>query len=99
MVRVRVPENAAPSTVGEIDGFLVRRYRAEAEAPSDFVALGSGAKLALLAFGRGFECAAAAHFLEDSFGIEFGFEAFEGAIDGLSFFHINSTHVGNLFVF
>jgi hypothetical protein len=59
---------------------------AQAEAPSDLVALGGGAKLADFAVGRCFESAAAAHFLKDSFGIEFCFEALEGAVNGLSFF-------------
>ena len=40
-------------------------------APADFVALGSGTQLALLALGRCFKCAAAAHFFEDALGIEF----------------------------
>jgi hypothetical protein len=61
-------------------------------APADFVAFGSGTELALFALGRGFESATAAHFLEDSFGIEFGFEAFESTIDGLAFIEIHSTH-------
>ena len=80
------------STVGEVDGFGIYGRCAEAETPSDFVAFGSGAKFALLAFGRGFECTTAAHFLKNSFGIEFGFEAFESAIDWLSFFDVHSTH-------
>lgn len=46
----------------------------------------------MFALGGGFESAAAAHFLEDSFGIEFGFEAFESTIDGLAFIEIHSTH-------
>jgi hypothetical protein len=46
----------------------------------------------LFALGWGFESAAAAHFLEDSFGIEFGFEAFESPVYGLAFIEIHSTH-------
>lgn len=62
------------------------------EAPADFVALGSGTQLALLAFGRGLKCAATAHFFEDALGIKFGLEAFESTVNGLAFFHNHSTH-------
>ncbi len=77
---------AGLSAVGEVDGFDFGGCT-EGEAPSDFVALGSGAKFAFCPFGGCFEGAATAHFLEDSFGIEFGFEAFESAVDRLSFFY------------
>jgi hypothetical protein len=72
------------SIVGQVNG--LGWGCAQAEAPPDFVALGSGTKFAYFAVGRCFECAAAAHFLKDSFGIELGFEALEGAVNWLSFF-------------
>jgi hypothetical protein len=78
------------SIVGQVNGF--GGNRADAETPADLVALGSGAELALLALGRRFEGAAAAHFLEDALAVEFGFEAFEGAVNRLPFFYVHSTH-------
>ncbi|MEY3393804.1 MAG: hypothetical protein RL346_40 [Verrucomicrobiota bacterium] len=80
------------STVGEIDGFDFSGRCAGGETPSDLVALGSGAEFALFAFGRGFERATTAHFFKNTLGIEFGFEAFESTIHGLSFFDVHSTH-------
>ena len=61
--------------------------------PADLVALGGGTKLALLALGRGFEGAAAAHFFENAFGVQLGLQTLESTIDGLAFFEINSSHV------
>jgi hypothetical protein len=61
-------------------------------APADFVALGSGTQLALLALGWCLKCAAAAHFFEDTLGIKLGLEAFQSTVNGLAFFHNHSTH-------
>jgi len=55
-------------------------------SPADAVAFGGGAGLAALAAGGGFEGAASTDFLHDPLGVEFRFEAFEGAVDGLAFF-------------
>jgi hypothetical protein len=60
--------------------------------PANLVTLGSGAKLADLALGRGLESATAAHFFEDAFGIKLGLEALQSTIDGLAFFDSHSTH-------
>lgn len=61
-------------------------------APADLVALGSGAELALLAFGGSFESAAATHFLENAFSIEFGFKSLESPVNGFAFLQSHSTH-------
>ena len=55
------------------------------ETPANLVALGGGAKLALLALGGGFEGAATAHFFENTLGVQLGLEAFESTVDGLAF--------------
>ena len=78
------------SGIGGGDGWCV------GEAPADFVALGSGTKLALLALCRCLKCAAAAHFFEDALGIQLGLEAFESPVDRLTFFHGHSTHALNI---
>jgi hypothetical protein len=75
-----------------LSGFRTVGCGSVREAPADFVALGSGTQLALLAFGRGLKCAATAHFFEDALGIKFGLEAFESTVNGLAFFHNHSTH-------
>ena len=67
-------------------------------APADLIALGSGPEFALLALGRSFERAAAAHFFEDAFGIKLGFEALESTIDRLAFFYNYSTHASSWLV-
>ena len=61
------------------------------ESPANFVTLGSGPGLT-----NGFRDGAlmsttAAHFFEDAFGIELGFQALEGAVDALSIFEFNAT--------
>ncbi len=75
-----------------LGGFGTVRSWGVGIAPADLVALGSGAKFALLALGRSFERAAAAHFLKDAFGVQFGLEAFESAVYGLAFFQSHSSH-------
>lgn len=62
------------------------------EAPADFIALGGGTQLALLALSWRFKCAAAAHFLKDALAIQLRFKALESTVNGLSFFHSHSTH-------
>jgi ABC-type uncharacterized transport system permease subunit len=84
---VSEPEN---SGFGSGFGFVDRS--GVGVTPANLVALGSGAKLADLALGRRFESAAAAHFFEDAFGIQFGLEALQSTIDGLAFFDNHSTH-------
>ena len=59
--------------------------------PTDFVALGSGAKFALEFLSRSLESTTTAHFLQDTFGIELGFESLESTVDGLTFFHFDSA--------
>lgn len=44
---------------------------------------------------RCFEGAQTTHFVHDSFGVEFAFEPFESAINGLSFANDNFRHVGD----
>src|SRR5690606_19131536 len=80
------------SILGGGCGFLGFVLGRAGVAPADLVALRSGARLALFALGGGFECAAAAHFLKDSFGVELGLEALEGAIHGFAFLDVHSTH-------
>jgi hypothetical protein len=61
------------------------------ESPTDFVALGRGAGLADGAGDGAFVGTAAAHFFENAFGIELGFQALEGAVDALSTFDFNAA--------
>lgn len=61
--------------------------------PSHFVALGSGAELALKLLSRSLKCTTTAHFLKDTFGIELGFESLESAVDGLAFLHLDSAEI------
>jgi hypothetical protein len=90
LASVASPRFAEPGKLlGSFRGDGCRSVR---EAPADFVALGGGAQFALLAFSRGLKCTAAAHFFEDTLGIQFGLKAFESTVNGLTFFHSHSTH-------
>ena len=51
-----------------------------------------GFGFAFFPLGEGFVLATAAEFFEGAFGFDFGFEAFEGAVDGLSFFDYDFWH-------
>ena len=66
--------------------------RSVRETPADFVALGGRTQFALLALSRGLKCAAAAHFFEDTLGIQFRLEALESPVNRLAFLHDHSTH-------
>lgn len=61
--------------------------------PTDFVTLGCGAKFALEFLSRSLESTTTAHFLEDTLGIEFGFETLESTVDGLAFLHLYSAEI------
>ena len=54
--------------------------------------LGGGLGLAFFALGQGFVLTAAAEFFEGAFSLDFGLEAFESAVDGLSFFNGDFWH-------
>lgn len=62
------------------------------EAEADFAALGGGAGFALEALLGGFVAAETADFFENAFHFELGLEAFEGAVDGLSFADLDFGH-------
>jgi len=62
------------------------------EAEFDASTFGGGAGFAAAAFDWGFEGAQAADFVENTLGFEFGFKAFECAVDGLSFFYGDFWH-------
>jgi len=78
--------------------FSLSSWSGRIETPADFVALGCGTKLALATLGGRFECAAAAHFFEDTLAIEFGLQSLECPVNGLSFFHSHSTHAFDFLV-
>jgi hypothetical protein len=62
------------------------------EAELRFGALGVGLGLATRFLRRRFECAEPTDFVHDSLGVEFALQAFESAIDGLSFANDNFRH-------
>ena len=85
-----IPKIAEPEKL--FSGFGTLGSRCVRVAPADFVALGGGTKFALFALSGGFKCPAAAHFFEDSLGVQFRFKTLESTVNGLAFLHSHSTH-------
>jgi len=76
---------------GGLGCFSCRDLGFTLESPTDFVALGSSASLADGASDGALMGATTTHFLKNSFGVELGFQALQGAIDALSTFDFNAT--------
>lgn len=62
------------------------------EAETNLAAFGSGAGFALETLFGSLVAAEAAHFFENAFHFELGLEAFESAVDGLSFADLDFGH-------
>jgi hypothetical protein len=62
------------------------------KAEADFATLGCGTSLALEAFRWGFMGAQTTDFFKNAFHLEFGFQAFESAVNWLSFADLNIWH-------
>ena len=84
------PKTLEPMKLNHAFGAV--HHWARRETPADFITLRSGTKLALLALGWGLKCTAAAHFFEDTLGIQLGLKALESPVNRLAFFHGHSTH-------